>query len=207
MSFKSLSYFAKRTIFAVSEQSRRHLNNPQGYLDLKIGSQQAKRVVFELYADKCPYTVEQVTKVLANTFEGADGSKLSVKNVGFKTIIPSLYALTGELQKGEGLSASNKLVEENYQVSHDSEGILSLVNNENSNTSQFLITLGPVEWFDQKYVAFGKVVQGAEVLNELEAAGSLSGEVKQKVVIEDSGAIIPKEKFDDHHHGHGHGHH
>ncbi len=48
MNFKSLNYFAKRTIFAISEQSRRHLNKPQGYLDVKIGDQKSKRLVFEV---------------------------------------------------------------------------------------------------------------------------------------------------------------
>jgi len=80
-----------------------------------------------------------------------------VKNTSFNRIVPSLYALSGEIAKAgseerflalkwiEG--SANKLVNENYNISHDSEGILSLVNNEEAGTSQLLITLGPVEWY------------------------------------------------------------
>ena len=41
-------------------------------------------------------------------------------------------------------------------MSHDSPGILGMVNEgRNTNSSQFYITLKPSTWMDKQYVAFG----------------------------------------------------
>ena len=48
------------------------------------------------------------------------------------------------------------LIDECFAVSHDSRGILGMVNHGlNTNNSQFYITLAPAKWMDRRYVAFG----------------------------------------------------
>ncbi len=75
----------------------------------------------------------------------------------------------------------------------------------NTNGTQFFITTSECDWFDGKHVAFGKVIDGIEVLNHIESEGKLNGELKSEVEIIDCGVIEVKEE-EHHHHGHEHGH-
>jgi cyclophilin family peptidyl-prolyl cis-trans isomerase len=44
----------------------------------------------------------------------------------------------------------------------------------NTNGSQFFITLQPAEWLDKKNVAFGQLVEGFNILGEIEMQGNWS---------------------------------
>jgi len=55
--------------------------------------------------------------------------------------------------------------------------------------SQFFLTFVPCPWLDGKHVVFGEVVEGLEILEQLEANGSQSGQTKQAIVISDCGEI------------------
>ncbi len=59
----------------------------------------------------------------------------------------------------------------------------------NTNGSQFFITLVKTEWLDGKHVVFGKVVEGLDVIREIEKYGSESGRTSKKIVISDCGQI------------------
>jgi len=54
-------------------------------------------------------------------------------------------------------------------VPHDRRGTLSLVNKgPNSGVCSFMIALTAMPYFDRKYVAFGRVVEGDAVLRRME---------------------------------------
>jgi peptidyl-prolyl isomerase H (cyclophilin H) len=58
--------------------------------------------------------------------------------------------------------------DENFIVHHDSPGIVSMVNSgPHSNFSTFMISSSPMPFFDYKYVAFAKVVQGQEIVDKI----------------------------------------
>ena len=59
----------------------------------------------------------------------------------------------------------------------------------NTNGSQFFMTFIPCTWLDGKHTVFGKVVDGLEVLDALEAVGSRSGQTKQPCMIADCGQL------------------
>lgn len=44
-----------------------------------------------------------------------------------------------------------------------------------TNGSQFFLTFIPCNWLDGKHVVFGRVVDGWDVLDNLESVGSSSG--------------------------------
>ena len=82
--------------------------------------------------------------------------------------------------------------DENFDISHEKEGILSMANRgKNTNGSQFFITLGKALHLDRKHVAFGHVVRGMEVIREaskVETEGNNGRPVMlQRVVIVDCG--------------------
>jgi len=109
------------------------------------------------------------------------------------------------------------VLDENFQLKHTEPGILSMANaGKDTNGSQFFITtvttpwvrfLSCVSWplvafklrpwlilplslqLDGRHVVFGKVVEGLEVLKEIEKAGTESGRPTKKVTITLSGTV------------------
>ena len=59
----------------------------------------------------------------------------------------------------------------------------------NTNGSQFFLTFIKCDWLNGKHTVFGRVTDGWDVLNKLEAAGSNSGTTKVPCKIMDSGEI------------------
>jgi peptidylprolyl isomerase len=58
-----------------------------------------------------------------------------------------------------------------------------------TNGSQFFICTAKTEWLDGKHVVFGEVVEGMEVVKEIEKVGSGSGKTSKPVVIADCGQL------------------
>ncbi len=68
-----------------------------------------------------------------------------------------------------------------YLLTYDTQG------------SQFFITAAETPWLDGKHVVFGKVVDGIEVVKEIESQGTPSGETRQPIVIDDCGEVSTPE--------------
>lgn len=63
-----------------------------------------------------------------------------------------------------------------------------------SNGSQFYVTLRPQPWMDKKYVAFGRVIEGWEVLRAIEAEAPPSTSNQRplhNVVVSNCGVWVP----------------
>ena len=80
------------------------------------------------------------------------------------------------------------------KLKHDARGVLAMGNTgKNSNGSQFFITFAPCKALDGKHVVFGKVVEGFDVLDKIEAcavaAGGVSEEPIVPVVVADCGVL------------------
>jgi cyclophilin family peptidyl-prolyl cis-trans isomerase len=63
-------------------------------------------------------------------------------------------------------------------------------NRKNSNESQFYITLTSLESFNNRYVAFGRIVQGMKTIRQIEKIETYLHKPKLKVNIEKSGEYI-----------------
>ena len=64
----------------------------------------------------------------------------------------------------------------------------------NTNGSQFFMCFGPTPHLNGAHVVFGQVVEGLDMLDAMEAAGSDSGRTNQPVVIEDCGQLEAESK-------------
>ncbi|KAH9591961.1 putative inactive peptidyl-prolyl cis-trans isomerase-like 6, variant 2 [Schistosoma haematobium] len=84
--------------------------------------------------------------------------------------------------------------DENYIIKHDRRGILSMANSgRHTNGSQFLITLAPAEWMDNRYVAFGRVIEGSLTLDKMEEVQTHYERPVKDICIENISVVNPNE--------------
>ncbi len=83
-----------------------------------------------------------------------------------------------------------KFEDENFKLKHTEPGLLSMANaGKNTNGSQFFITTVVCDWLDGKHVVFGKVIDGYNVVKQIEGLGSGSGQTTKKIVITNCGQL------------------
>lgn len=58
-----------------------------------------------------------------------------------------------------------------------------------SNGSQFYITFGPAPWMDQQYVAFGCLIEGMTVLDDIENIETYNERPKRPLLLHDCGLL------------------
>ena len=69
-------------------------------------------------------------------------------------------------------------------LQHDGTGVLSMANSgPNTNGSQFFICFAPAAWLNGKHAVFGKITGGLDVLEEIEKAGTSSGQPLEQIAM------------------------
>lgn len=117
-------------------------------------------MVFQLYADKTPLTVNNFIFLAREGFY--DG-------VIFHRVIANFMVQGGD-PTGTGTGGPGYRFADEFHpaLKHDKAGILSMANaGPGTNGSQFFITHGPTPWLDGKHTVFGVLVKGMEVLNSI----------------------------------------
>ena len=131
----------------VQSKNRQHV-----FMDIKINEEDIGRIVFELFDDIVPYTVDNFIFMCQNHYPGSV----------FHRIIKDFVIQGGDYINGNGTGSNSiygkKFKDENFDLQHDSKYLLSMANSgPNTNGCQFFITLNNLPNLDNKHVVFGKV--------------------------------------------------
>lgn len=118
-------------------------------------------LIIDLYQDETPMTVNNFVFLARHRFY--DG-------VVFHRVLEDFMAQTGDPtgsgRGGPGYRFEDEIVE---GLGHEGKGVLSMANSgPNTNGSQFFITFTATPWLDGRHTVFGEVIDGLEVLDELQ---------------------------------------
>ncbi|NWI67468.1 PPIL6 protein, partial [Todus mexicanus] len=144
------------------------------YLEIAIDDQPVGRLLFELFSDLCPRTCENFRALCAGGVKSlCDGRELTYKNSLFHRLVKNEWIQGGDIISGKGDQGESiygpTFEDESFSVRHSGRGVLGMANKgRHTNGSQFYITLQPMPYLDTKYVAFGQLIEGTEVLQRLE---------------------------------------
>jgi len=165
------------------------------FFDITIGGKPAGRITMELYNDVTPKTCENFRCLCTGEKGmGKSGKPLHFKSSAFHRVIPNFMCQGGDFTRGNGTGGESiygeKFPDENFKMTHTGPGMLSMANaGPNTNGSQFFLTTVKTEWLDGKHVVFGHVIEGMDVVKNMEAQGTQSGKPKAEVKIADCGQL------------------
>lgn len=160
------------------------------FFDITIGGRDAGRIIFKLYSEDVPITVENFRALCT----GEKGPNLTYKGCPFHRVIPNFMCQGGDFTKKDGTGGlsiyGQKFADENFIHSHTKKFMLSMANaGPNTNGSQFFITTTKTDWLDGKHVVFGEVQEGFNVVEAMQGVGTQTGKTTSPVVIKNSGQL------------------
>jgi len=149
-------------------------------VELLIGKDRAApkgKIVLELFENEAPNTVANFVSLVEKGF---------YNNVVFHRVLPNFMAQggdpTGSGRGGPGYAFDCETGSRFPQARKHFRGSISMANaGPNTNGSQFFLTFVPTSFLDGKHTVFGRVVEGFELLAEI-----------QRVDPDDKNATVPE---------------
>ncbi|KAJ9102371.1 hypothetical protein QFC21_002771 [Naganishia friedmannii] len=145
------------------------------FMDVSIGDAPPNRVIFELFVNQVPKTVENF-RALCTGEKGI--SRLSQQALHYKgsivhRVIPGFMLQGGDFTKRNGTGGESiyggTFADEDLSIPVDKEGLLVMANRgPDTNGSQFFITFAAAPHLNGKHCVFGKVVRGYEHVQAIE---------------------------------------
>ena len=106
------------------------------------------------------------------------------------------FMLQGGCPDGNGTGGPGYTIPDEFhdELSHDSEGVLSMANSgPSTGGSQFFVTLAATNWLDGKHAVFGKVVEGIETVRSIGGTATGSGDRPLEPVVMESVRVASTE--------------
>jgi len=141
----------------------------QVFMEVSIGGEPFGRIVFSLFAKDLPITAENFRALCT----GEKGEKLHYKGSVFHRIIKGFMIQGGDISGSMGMGGDSiygpTFKDESFRFKHSRKFLLSMANKGvDTNGSQFFITTDEAGHLDGKHVCFGEVIEGFDVVREIE---------------------------------------
>ncbi len=162
------------------------------YFDINIDGKPAGKIVFGLYGKTVPKTVDNFMELCIGAKSEKNPKALTYKGSPFHRVIPQFMLQGGDITQGNGMGGESiygrTFADEDYKLKHDRPGLLSMANaGPNTNGSQFFVTTVVTPWLDGRHVVFGEVIQGMELVSQIEKLGTESEKPQNPVTVAASG--------------------
>jgi cyclophilin family peptidyl-prolyl cis-trans isomerase len=153
---------------------------PRAYLSLSVSGEPIGKVIIELANDVVPQTAGKFLRMCESTGEG------SLRNTSFHNITKGCF-----LGAGEDLGVSTgRFADENFALQYSEAGVVGMANGGlDSNDTQFFISLKALPHLNGRNVAFGKVVEGMDVIVKASNVFSIKGTPLKKIEISECGKM------------------
>merc|ERR1719183_2424569 len=153
------------------------------YLEVEISSVNIGRMIFKLYQNICPRTVENFRSLCTGERGTGLMTKLPLhfKGAKFHRIIAGFMCQGGDFELGDGRGGESiyggKFSDEagGLALRHAKRGLLSMANSgKDTNGSQFFILFKPAHHLNNKHCVFGELVEGHATLDAIEGVKTQS---------------------------------
>jgi peptidyl-prolyl cis-trans isomerase B (cyclophilin B) len=145
--------------------------------DIKIKLTTSKGVIEgTIFASKAPMTSANYLNLAKRGY---------YNGLKFHRVIPNFMIQGGDPDgRGSGGPGYKFQDECRSSLTHDKPGMLSMANaGPGTDGSQFFLTFVPTPHLDGRHTIFGSVVEGLDVVKELEKRGSSGGQTSEKLLI------------------------
>jgi peptidyl-prolyl isomerase F (cyclophilin D) len=176
------SFLAKR-VFSASLYKYGCTSNPRVFFTLSKDGTTLGDLVFEVYANQVPKSADNFLSFV----KGCDFG--SYKGTSFTSGFPGIALQGGRVTESNDSASGARLPDENLSLRHLKRGTISYANDgENSNGSEFVITLGEAaNVLDGYQTVVGALVDGEDVLAKAEASLNRHGKLDHTLKIENCG--------------------
>ncbi|CAM9523759.1 unnamed protein product [Ectocarpus fasciculatus] len=165
----------------------------RAFMDITIGDSPSGRLVINLYGKVVPNTVKNFVALIT----GKNAAGVSYQGTEAYRVLDGLNIQMGAIGSRSGKSGvsstGENIPQENFDITHMKEGLLSMVRNADAQgDSRFFISIkDDAGWADNRYVAFGRIAEGMDVVHLIERVKVEGGTNKPKkpVVIEKCGML------------------
>lgn len=174
------------------------------FMDITIGGVRYGRVVYGLYGNALPKTVENFRCLCTGEKGSVKLSKkksvkplvLHYKGHEFFRVVPGFLCQGGDITRhpeniGGWSIYSGAFDDEGFKIKHKGAGDLIMAHggHANNNHSQFAIAMDYLTEFETKHVIFGKVLEGMDIFKVMSLEGSGEGNTRNKIIIADCGEL------------------
>ena len=121
-------------------------------------------VVLQLFIEDAPATVANFVELIQKRF---------FDNLYFHRVVPNFVAQGGD-KRGDGWGSSDYSIRSEFAPLHYREGFVGMASaGKDTESNQWFITHSPAPHLDGKYTIFAKVIDGMEVVHQLEVGDKI----------------------------------
>jgi peptidylprolyl isomerase len=170
------------------------------FMDIDIDAEPAGRILIGLFGANAPEAAENFRRLATCTASvlGDSATPLCYKNTPFHRIIPHFAIQGGDITHHTGVGGiaaietpTGTYLPRMFNVTKFNRPYMLAVATPNhlAARSQFFITTVKAQWLTGHYTIFGMILEGTDVIGEMERQGTYGGRPQAPVVIRDCGEL------------------